>query len=233
MKQEVAQKILAESKNNYDLIAKAWDQTRKNVWPEMNDFKFFLKPGDAILDAGCGNGRLVQALEGFGVKYLGIDNSSELIALAKSKFGNYDFLVGDFLKTDLADASFDAIFCLAAFHHIPSIEKRNQAISEFKRLLKPGGYLLMLNWHYSSPGFIKLFLKYTLSKILGKSELDFGDIFVSWKKNEISRYVHLFTKRSIEKILKNNNFKVEKNFISNPSPRGYKNIVTVAKKVNS
>lgn len=230
MKEIVAQKILAESKSNYDLIAKTWDQTRKNIWPEMNDFKNYLKSGDRILDAGCGNGRLVKALEGLDVKYVGVDNSSELVALAKSNFLGYDFFVSDFLKTDFADNSFDAIFCLAALHHIPSGQKRNQAIGEFKRLLKPGGNLFMLNWHYSCPGFAMLFLRYTLSKILGKSELDFGDIYVSWQKNKIKRFVHLFSKYGLKKMLKKNGFKTERNFISKPSPRGYKNIVTIAKR---
>jgi len=230
MKRIIAEKILAESKSNYDQIAKSWNATRQNIWPEMLRFKDYLKPGDKVLDAGCGNGRLIKIFDDLKVDYLGIDNSAELLMIAKNNFPGREFFVGDFLNLDFKANTFDAVFCLAALHHIPGKKNRAKAISEFNRVLKPGGSLFMLNWHFSSPNFFKLYLKYTLSKILGKSELDFGDIYVPWQKTGLSRYVHLFNQAEIKKLLKKNGFIVQKLFISQPSARDFKNLVTIAYK---
>ncbi|MFH1192254.1 MAG: class I SAM-dependent methyltransferase [bacterium] len=41
----------------------------------------YVKNGMKILDIGCGNGRLLQALENRGIEYVGVDNSRNLISI--------------------------------------------------------------------------------------------------------------------------------------------------------
>ena len=79
--------ILSENHANYDSVAQSWDATRKSAWGEF-EFAKHLFSASSILDAGCGNGRLVNWLRGnnFTGSYLGIDNSKSLIQ--KAKLGN-------------------------------------------------------------------------------------------------------------------------------------------------
>ncbi|MBT8232342.1 MAG: class I SAM-dependent methyltransferase [Saprospiraceae bacterium] len=57
----------------------------------------------------------------------------------------------------IADASFDLIFCYAAFHHFV---KHKETLAELKRLLKPNGHIIFLYEPTSSSLFYKLYYKY-------------------------------------------------------------------------
>ncbi len=72
------------------------DWIKKNKYYYDNDYRFmqFLVPeGLRVLDVGCGTGRLLSELKpGNGV---GVDLSAEMISIAKSKYTEFDFFVGD------------------------------------------------------------------------------------------------------------------------------------------
>ena len=229
MKQETAQKILKKTKANYDELAVAWDRTRQYLWPGSEEFLKYIKDGDKILDAGCGNGRLVKLFDHVNIDYTGIDNSEELIKIAKNNFPEKSFFVGDVLKLPFPNGSFTVIFCWAVLHHLPGKKLRKQALLELKRVLKPGGILILMNWHYSSPKMMARLAKFSLAKIMGKSELDFGDVYLDFNNQGVKRYIHLFTKPGIKKVLKQGGFKVIENYISPPTKREFKNITTIAR----
>lgn len=230
MKPETAQKILAETRNNYNQIAEAWDQTRQYISPDSEEFLKYIKNGDKVLDAGCGNGRLVKLFNGVKVDYIGIDNSEKLLNLARSSFPHFKFLAGDVLNLPFADNYFDIIFCWAVLHHLPGQNLRAQALQEMQRVLKAGGFIILLNWHYTSPKIINYLLKFTITKIFANSELDFGDIYLDFAKRGIKRYIHLFTKNEIKNLVEKVGFKVIRNYFSLPTKRGFRNLVTIAKK---
>ncbi len=230
MKPEVAQKILAQTKNNYNQIAKDWGQTRQYLWPGSDQFLKYINDGDKVLDVGCGNGRLVKLFNNVNVDYTGIDNSAELIDLAKSDFPNRNFLVGDILQLPFADNSFDLVFCISVLHHLPGKDIRKKSIVEMKRVLKFGGHLILLNWHYRSPKMIGRLIKFSLAKIIGKTKLDFGDIYLGWGDFKVKRYIHLFTKLGTKKLLESLGFKVIESYASPKTKREFCNIVTIAKK---
>ena len=230
MKPEVTQKILQQTKDNYNAISEGWDQTRQNLWQGFDDFLPYIKSGDKVLDVGCGNGRLVKLFNNVNVSYTGVDNSQNLLNIAKKNFPEHKFLDGSALDLPFPDNSFDKILFIAVLHHIPSAALRQKALKEIYRVLKPGGFIFIMNWHYSSPKFRSMLTKFTLAKIIGKSELDFGDVYIGWGNTEIKRYVHIFTKAEMKKLLKSSGFKVVKNYTSEYSKRGFRNIVTIAKK---
>jgi alkylated DNA repair protein alkB homolog 8 len=230
MKIEVANKILEKTKDNYDKISEDWNRTRQNLWSGFSEFLPYIKEGDKILDVGCGNGRLVKLFSDVNVDYLGVDNSEELLNIAQKNFPGHKFLVGDALNLPSENNVFDKVFFIAVLHHIPNSSLRKKALEQIHQVLKPGGLVFIMNWHYSSPKFLSRLTKFTLTKIIGKSELDFGDIYVSWGNDNIERYVHIFNKPEINKLLKSAGFKVVKNYTSEYSTRGFKNIVTIAKK---
>jgi len=103
----------------------------------------FLKigPSEAVLDVGTGTGQLAEyaaELVGSTGSVVGIDPLPLRIEVAKRRSrSNLTFLIGD--ANDLsrfADASFDVVYLNAVFHWLA--EKRGP-LSEFARVLKPGG----------------------------------------------------------------------------------------------
>lgn len=113
-----------------------------------------LRPGDYVLDFGCGVGWTSRILGACGCEVVGTDVSATAIDMARGlaeqwrqagllDFGDrpaIEFRLFDGHRIDLPDASVDKIFVLDAFHHVP-----NQAatLREFSRVLKPGGVVGM------------------------------------------------------------------------------------------
>lgn len=100
-------------------------------------------PGKAILDAGCGPGKYAEILLAGGASVTGFDISPRMIELARAR--NPD--AGAFFVHDLAeplhtlpDGAFDTVLCALALHYLPDW---TPAIREFRRVLKPGGYLVL------------------------------------------------------------------------------------------
>ena len=84
MKNDKQEQLLNIVKNNYEAIAADFDTTRKKaLWPLLAEYASLVKSGESVLDVGCGNGRLASAFINKDIEYLGIDNSENLIELAK------------------------------------------------------------------------------------------------------------------------------------------------------
>ena len=83
------------------------------------------KPGERILDLGCGDGVLTQRLQELGCDVVGVDSSAAQIAAAQARGLSARVLSGEAL--DYASA-FDAVFSNAALHWPkPSSTHRAQA----------------------------------------------------------------------------------------------------------
>ena len=90
------------------------------------------KPGERILDIGCGDGALTHKIAERGADVVGVDNSPELVAAARA----IGLDVWEMSATDMTfDAEFDAAFSNAALHWI--IDKDRVAGAAY-RALKPG-----------------------------------------------------------------------------------------------
>ena len=224
--------LLEEIKNSYNKISDNFNITRKYSWEEFNEFKkYFSKIKNKkikILDIGCGNGRLINFLDELNLnyEYFGIDNSVEQIKNAKKNFinkKNINFLEADILNIPFNNNEFDFIFCIATFHHLPSIENKNNALRETRRVLRDGGLIFMTNWNL----FQKKYLANTI-RYLKHS-------FIPWKNNNgevlANRYYYAFTKKELENIFEKNNFEIlENNFSESKNFLKAKNIVSVLKK---
>ncbi len=207
MDKNYAQYLLDQTKENYNRISQEFSNTRSFVWKELEPLAKYITKGDKLLDLGCGNGRMLQIFKD--IEYYGIDNSKNLIEIAKEKYPEADFQEGDVLNIPFPESSFDKIYSIAVLHHIPSKELRIRFFKEAKRVLKPNGFFILTVWNIS----FKLVFKYALLKMFGKTKLDFKDVFIPWG-NVYQRYIHCFTVKELEKTAKESGFNIkEKGFL--------------------
>ena len=94
-----------------------------------------VKPGERILDLGCGTGDLAKQMQQSGAEVVGIDASPDMVAKAKSKFPGLDFSVVDATSFHF-DEPFDAVFTNATLHWIKNADA---VIQNVFNCLKPGG----------------------------------------------------------------------------------------------
>lgn len=93
------------------------------------------KPGEHILDLGCGTGHLTSKIAEAGAHVFGVDRSPEMIAQAREQYPTLRFEVMDALDLTLEE-TFDAVFSNATLHWIHEPER---VITAIAKLLKPGG----------------------------------------------------------------------------------------------
>lgn len=100
------------------------------------------KNGNRILDAGCGTGLLMKKLKGFGEVY-GFDISQEALGYAK-KNGLKNLKKASVTNIPYKDNFFHALVSIDVLYH-KQVGNDLKALKEFKRVLKPGGVLIVKN----------------------------------------------------------------------------------------
>ncbi len=123
-----------------------------------------IEMGDKVLDLGCGPGSLtIRAKKKVGQngQVYGLDPSPEMIALAQrnaKKVGQaVDFRLGVAEALPFETGTLDVVLSRLVFHHLPG-ELRRQALTEIRRVLKPGGYCLVVDFEppvLNLPKFLK------------------------------------------------------------------------------
>ena len=107
-------------------------QTLEAELPDWRDKK--------ILDAGCGTGAILQRL-GNPTRNVGVDLSPEAIAICHQR-GLDNVIQGDVCALPFGDASFDAVISSSVLYH-EWISDVGAALREMRRVLRPGGLLLI------------------------------------------------------------------------------------------
>ncbi|MEP6951221.1 MAG: class I SAM-dependent methyltransferase [Ginsengibacter sp.] len=97
------------------------------------------KPGEIILDLGCGTGDLTNEIFLSQANVIGIDSSYEMIVTAKSKYPEIEFYQMDARHLEF-DFQFDAIFSNAALHWIP---EKELVIAGMYSVLKKNGRIVL------------------------------------------------------------------------------------------
>ncbi|MER5648647.1 methyltransferase domain-containing protein [Streptosporangium sp. NPDC002524] len=103
--------------------------------------------GARILDVGCGAGHYAADLLARGAEVVGVDGSATLLEHARARVGDRAELRLHDLEEPLGfadDASFDGAVCALVFHHLA---RRTQLLGELRRVLRPGGWLLVSTTH--------------------------------------------------------------------------------------
>lgn len=129
----------------YERQASAYDEQRSRVLFEarwLARFTASLKPGDHVLDLGCGAGDPIARwfkAEGFTVT--GVDFSEAMLAIARERWPDGDWRQADMRSFEL-DQLFDGIIAWNSFFHLTADEQKD-CISRMARHLRPGGMLML------------------------------------------------------------------------------------------
>jgi SAM-dependent methyltransferase len=101
-------------------------------------------PAGAALDAACGTGRIAASLAERGHQVIGVDSSADMLARARARVPQAEFLLGDLHRLPVPDDSVDLVVCSLALTHVPSL---GTPMAEFARVLRPGGHLVISDMH--------------------------------------------------------------------------------------
>lgn len=101
--------------------------------------------GRRALDFGCGTGRSTRFLTALGFTTTGVDISEGMLERARAADAAGDYrLVPDGSLAGLADAEFGAALAAFTFDNIPTRETKVALLRELRRVLAPGGCLVMV-----------------------------------------------------------------------------------------
>lgn len=132
--------------------AAQWSRVVPTVWMLRNPFKIHeyvevvsgagLKPGQVLLDLGCGKGFQTQIMARSCARAIGLDVAPGRIAEARRFLRHscvedrVEFLAGKVEEAGLPAESLDRVVSFCVLEHIPNLD---QVLAELFRLLKPGG----------------------------------------------------------------------------------------------
>jgi demethylmenaquinone methyltransferase/2-methoxy-6-polyprenyl-1,4-benzoquinol methylase/phosphoethanolamine N-methyltransferase len=118
-----------------------------------------LLPGERLIDVGCGPGTAALVLAkkaGPEGHVVGIDASTEMIDVARKKArkagSTAQFEIAPIESMPYAESSFDAAISMLMLHHLPA-ELQDKGLAEVRRVLKPGGRLVILDFSSDSGSF--------------------------------------------------------------------------------
>lgn len=229
--------IIHKTREDYNRIAERFSGTRFDLWDELKQFKKLIKDGQNILDWGCGNGRLLFLLQDNNIKYFGLDQSDELLKMARIKWqaeiasGKAEFFSTATTDKKFTTDFFELVFMIASFHHLPDERTRLDLLKKVYSEMKDDGQIVIVVWNLESD--------WAQSKLKkGWSKIAENDYIVPWKNTDgevvSERYYHHFTKEELEDLIQKAGFKNIRLFYddegSNSDEKTSRNLIVIAQK---
>lgn len=171
---------------------------RRAVWltVELNP-----KIGDKILDAGCGDGYYLFLLNSLDLnfKLVGVDADKKALASAKKnlKDKKIKLVRGDISDLPFAENIFDGVILSEVLEHI---DNNTIALTEVRRVLNPGGKLIVSVPHLNYP-FLWDPVNWCLERLF-KTHIKSGFWAGIW-----NQHLRLYTRDELRKVLKDTGFK--------------------------
>ena len=161
----------------YDMGIRLWGR-RGRRWRTDLARRLGLRPGDRALDVACGTGRLAFELAGHVTpdgSVVGVDAATEMVERATATNGGLRLPVR--FQTALAQRlpfrndTFQAVTCTLALHHIAQDDRR-RAVEEIRRVLQPGGRLLIADFQTPTSGPARFLARMLFGHVLAERPLD-------------------------------------------------------------
>ena len=128
-------------------------------------------------------------------QFTGVDNCEKFIDICLKQ--SLNVIRADMTQLPFVDNSFDNILSIASFHHLSCTLRRDNAIKEMYRILKPGGKILFSVWSI---------------KQLPKSKFNFnhGDNYVKWNDHDkiFKRYYYIFKLNELYSLFKTHHLNI-------------------------
>jgi demethylmenaquinone methyltransferase/2-methoxy-6-polyprenyl-1,4-benzoquinol methylase len=145
-KAEKVRSMFASIANAYDLNNRLHSFGRDSAWRRKTVRLAQVKPGERVLDVACGTGELTRAFRSMtdASRVVGLDYTREMLDIAERKdLKSIEYIHGDAMALPFEDASFDV---LSIAFGIRNVQEPARAIGEFRRVLAPGGRLVILEF---------------------------------------------------------------------------------------
>ena len=140
----------AKIRTQYEQLASIYDLRWQKYITNTLTFLYNWEQIDSqstVLDIACGTGEFERLLldKNPTQKIIGVDISERMLNIAREKCQDYsqvEFYLASAHSLPFASHSFDEVVCANAFHYFEPLV----ALSEIKRVLKPNGKLVILDW---------------------------------------------------------------------------------------
>ena len=190
----------------FDVIADDWRRKRKKPWqafttriaPWLIDLeKTAGKCSLLFLDLGCGSGRHSEFFLHHSRRLIDLDASREMLRLNPSSSLK---IHADMTALPLSDNLFDAIFSIATLHHIPTVPKREQVVTEMMRMGLPNALMCVVVWRFYQKKFLAELLSQLKQYTFTSGVHEIGDVKIPWTVSggsasqnvKVLRFYHLF-----------------------------------------
>lgn len=226
MHARIVKRLLELDHEFYSRFAPHFSGTRRADQVNIKPLLPYLFNGMRFLDVGCGNGRLAARLshEPIIMEYVGVDNSRELIAIAKTQHVGLR-VMAEFLESDITMPSwssllpsrdlFDLVSMFAVLHHVPGHDLRRDVLKSIRKVTKSGSPLIMSNWQFNRNQRLQRKVVDWSAIGIDRKDLEEGDALLDWRNGGVGyRYCHLLTEEEIGELAASSQFRVLEHFYS-------------------
>lgn len=201
-----------KDKWNFNSWAKSYDDDVKKDNGELKIYKNYelilqrvydlveqLERKDSkILEIGVGTGNLASKFLNNNYEIIGIDQSREMLSVAKEKYPRLKVRLGEFLKIPYDNKSFDIIISTYAFHHLNEDEKYI-AIEEMIRVLKGNGAIIIGDLMFESKDSEEKILKNLSQEQIYEIKDEYYS-YIDLISNEFKKYNKKLQYKKIDKF---------------------------------
>lgn len=173
----------------YERIADSYADARRHPFPEVLAFLDALSARSRVLDVGCAHGRHVVPALLAGHAAAGMDLSRRFLSIARSRMPSAGWVQGSATALPFREGAFDACLSISMLHHLPTEADRLAVLREIRRVLRPGGRVLVAVWDKDQPRF---------------RDAPSADVEVPWPLPDgakVSRSYHLFSDGELERLI--------------------------------
>ena len=104
-----------------------------------------LRPGDRVLEVGCGTGAITKRLLAAGAHVTALDRSGDMLDAARRRAPGADYRNCDVTSADLGEG-YDCVVLAFVLHELPSEKRKSPVSAAARHVASPGGRVAVMEW---------------------------------------------------------------------------------------